>query len=70
MEWFLVEIMKIQRKSKNEDACKTIYDRTGKPVVFSLWIKPQTDDFLTNLFLFFSILLQLDRSQLTAVRCN
>ena len=21
------------------------YDRTGKPVVFSLWIKPQTNEF-------------------------
>ena len=41
------------------------HDRTEKPVVCRLWIKPQTCDF--HIFL---ILLQLDRLQLTAVCCN
>ena len=45
------------------------YDRTVKPVVFRLWIKPQTNGF-TKLFLLFSVLLPLDRLQLTAVYCN
>ena len=35
------------------------HDRTGKPVVCRLWIKPQTSDF--HDFLLFFILLQLDR---------
>ena len=34
----------IQRKSMKEDACKD-YDRTGQPVVFDLWEKPQTNGF-------------------------
>ena len=46
-----------------------IYDRTGQPVVFDLWVKPQTNGF-HEFLLFFSILLQIDRSQLTAVNCN
>ena len=45
------------------------YDRTVKPIVFGPWIKPQTNDFHEFVFLF-SILLRLDRSQLTAVCCN
>ena len=27
------------------------YDRTGKPVVFGLWIKPQTNDFHEFVFI-------------------
>ena len=46
-----------------------VYDRTVKPVVFGLWIKSQTNGFHEFVFLF-SILLQLDRLQLTAVYCN
>ena len=46
-----------------------IYDRTEKPVVFGLWIKPQTNGF-HEIVLLFSILWQLDRLQLTAVYCN
>ena len=37
------------------------HDRTEKPVVSRLWIKPQTSDFHDC----FSFLLQLDRLQLT-----
>ena len=37
----------------------------GKPVVFGLRIKPQTNGFHD-----FSVLLQIDRLQLTAVYCN
>ena len=46
-----------------------IYDRTVKPVVFDLWVKPQTNGF-HEFVLLFSILLQLDRLQLKAVYCN
>ena len=46
-----------------------IYDGTGQPVVFDLWVKPQTNGF-HELVLLFSILLQIDRLQLTAVYCN
>ena len=45
------------------------YDRTVKPVVFRLWVNLRRTNF-TNLFSLFSILLQLDRLQLTAVCCN
>ena len=46
-----------------------IYDKTGQPVVFDLWVKPQTNGF-HEFILLFSILLQIDRLQLTAVYCN
>ena len=42
------------------------HDRTVRPVVCRLWIKPQTCDFHD----FLLILLQMDRLQLTAVCCN
>ena len=47
-----------------------IDDRTGKPVVFALWIKPQTNGFHEFVFIVSLFLLQLDRLQLTAVYCN
>ena len=31
------------------------YDRTGKPVVFSLWIKPQTNDFHELVFIVLNV---------------
>ena len=46
-----------------------IYDRTGQPVVFDLWVKPQTNGF-HEFVLLFSILLHIDRLQLTSVYCN
>ena len=46
-----------------------IYDRTGQPFVFELWEKPHTNGF-HEFTLLFSILLQMDRLQLTAVYCN
>ena len=46
------------------------HDRTLKPVVCRLWIKPQTCGFRRAAFFFFLILLQLDRLQLTTVCCN
>ena len=46
-----------------------IYDRTGQQVVFDLKVKPQTNGF-HEFILLFSILLQIDRLQLTAVYCN
>ena len=46
-----------------------IYGRTGQPVVFDLWVKPQTNGFHEFILLFY-ILLQMDRLQLTAVYCN
>ena len=46
-----------------------IHDRTGQPVLFDLWVKPQTSGF-HEFILLFSILLQTDRLQLTAVYCD
>ena len=46
-----------------------VYDRTEQPVVFDLWVNPQTNGF-HEFILFFSFLLQIDRLQLTAVYCN
>ena len=45
-----------------------INDRTGQFVVFDLWVTPQTNGF--HEFIYFSLLLQIDRLQLTAVYCN
>ena len=68
MERFLVEFITIHRKSIMRMHAKQ-HDTTEKTVVFGLWIKPQTNGF-HEFVLPLSILLQLDRSQLTAVNCN
>ena len=60
--------IRIQRKSLKRMHAK-VYDRTEEPVVFDLWVKPQTNGF-HEFILLFSILLQIDRLQLTAVCCN
>ena len=41
----------------------------GNPLSTDLWVKPQTNGF-HEFILLFSILLQIDRLQLTAVCCN
>ena len=46
-----------------------VYDRTVQPVVYRSSAKPQTNGF-HEFILLFSILLQIDRVQLTAVYCN
>ena len=46
-----------------------VNDGTVQPVVFDLWVKPQTNG-LHEFTLLFSILLQIDRLQLTAVNCS
>ena len=61
MERILVVFLRIQRKSTKED-----YDRTGRPVVYRSLAKT-SDEWLSRIH---SILLQLDRLQLTAVYCN
>ena len=66
MERFLVELIIIQMKVHTMSIHAKRHDRTGRPVVCRLWIRPQTCDF----HIFFFILLQLDRLQLTAVCCN
>ena len=61
MERNLVVFLRIQRKSTKED-----YDRTVRPVVHRSLAKT-SDEWLTRIH---SILLQMDRLQLTAVYCN
>ena len=46
-----------------------VYHRTGNPLSTDLWVKPQANGF-HEFILLFSILLQLDRLQLTAVYCD
>ena len=60
MERILVVFLRIQRKSTKED------DRTGRPVVYRSLAKT-SDEWLSRIH---SILLQIDRLQLTAVYCN
>ena len=61
MERILVVFLRIQRKPTKED-----YDRTGRPVVYRSLAKT-SDEWLSRIH---SILLQIDRLQLTAVYCN
>ena len=61
MERILVVFLRIQRKSTKED-----YDRTVRPVVYRSLAKT-SDEWLSRIH---SILLQIDRLQLTAVYCN
>ena len=60
-EWILVIILRIRRKSTQED-----YDRTVRPVVYRSLGK-NSDEWISRVY---SILLQIDRLQLTAVYCN
>ena len=61
MERILVGFLRIQRKSTKED-----YDRTGRLVVYRSLAKT-SDKWLSRIH---SVLLQIDRLQLTAVYCN
>ena len=65
MERSLVVFLRIQRKSIKRMHAK-IYDRTGQPVVYRTLAKT-SDEWLSRIH---SILLQIDRLQLTAVSCN
>ena len=61
MDRILVVFLRIQRKSTKED-----YDRTERPVVYRSLAKT-SDELLSRIH---SILLRIDRLQLTAVYCN
>ena len=62
---FLVEFLIIQRKSTNEDACKSTWYNGETRCVRSLY--EASDE---RFVLLFSILLQLDRLKLTFICCN
>ena len=68
MEWIPV-FLRIQRKSMKEDACKGLWLNGATRCLPIFGLKPQTNGF-HEFNLLFSILLQIDRSQLTAVYCN
>ena len=65
MERILVVFLRIQRKSRKRWQAK-VCDRTGQPVVYRTLAKT-SDEWLSRVH---SILLQIDRLQLTAVYCN
>ena len=65
MARILVIFPRIQRKSRKKRQAKAC-DRTGQPVVYRILAKT-SDEWLSRIH---SILLQLDRLQLTAVYCN
>ena len=65
MEWILVVFLRIQRKSMKEDACKGLRSNGATSCVRSL---AKTSDERPSRIC--SILLQIDRLQLTAVYCN
>ena len=45
MEWILVVFLRIQRKSKKEDASKGLRSNGNNPLSADLWRKPQTNGF-------------------------
>ena len=67
----LVELPKNSKKvHRMSSRAKRLHDRTEKPVVYrSLYENPQTNG-VHEFMLLFSVLLQIDRLQLTAVYCN
>ena len=57
-------------KKVNERGCmQRFMIERGNPLSTDLWVKPQTNCF-HEFILLFSVLLQMDRLQLTAVSCN
>ena len=60
---------KNSKKVKERGCMQRFMIERGNPLSTDLWVKPQTNGF-HEFILLFSILLQVDRLQLTAVYCN
>ena len=65
MDRILVAFLRIQRKSVKRMQAK-VCDRTGQPVVYRTLAKT-SDEWLSRIH---SMLLQIDRLQMTTVYCN